>query len=393
MSKTKHSSHGGKVPAGQRYERSYAMRKMHCGRTVDFSFTTGDKFNLEQWFDILGWKYYFMINAPYYIESVKEFYSNLSNVGDYCNDVLELTTKVNRIFIKFDDKILGQIFNVPADGSKFFETKKWQEDLELVLEDCLRVFYPNENVFGGMAKPTNLLGAEHRLLQHITATHILPTSGGHEKMSYQDLYIMWHVVTGKPLNLPHLIMKNMLRATSKVEGAFPYGLVITKILSHFGIVFGNEVALRLDVGDIYNASSLKRMGWKRVFDSEKGVQWLPKEGERKIKRVEGEGDEDVEEQGEAQRKKQTPAPQMQQGQASSSSKASTTMDLVVDYLRKLNIQMDNLRGEFLDLFYDTHRKLRRLEKKMIAKGLIEAADLSSSEEGESEEEGGDNVKT
>ncbi|GAV57729.1 hypothetical protein CFOL_v3_01265 [Cephalotus follicularis] len=281
--------------------------------TVDFSFTTCDKFNLEQWFDVLGWKDYFTINAPYYIEYVKEFYSNLSNVGDDCNDVLELTTKVNRIVIKFDDKILGQILNVHAAGSKFFETKKWPEDPELVLEDCLRVFYPNEKVFGGMAKPTNLLGAEHRLPHHITATHILPTSGGHEKMSYQDLYIMWHVVTGKPLNLPHLIMKNMLRATSKVEGALPYGMVITKILSHFGIVFGNKVPSRLDVGDIYNASSLKRMGWKRVFDSEKGVQWLLKEGGRKRKRVEGEGDEDVEEQGEAQRKKQTPAPQMQQG--------------------------------------------------------------------------------
>ncbi|GAV88414.1 hypothetical protein CFOL_v3_31836 [Cephalotus follicularis] len=156
-----------------------------------------------------------------------------------------------------------------------------------------------------MAKPTNLLGAEDRLLHHITATHILPTSGGHEKMSYQDLYIMWHVVTGKPLNLSHLIMKNMLRATSKLKGALPYGMVITKILSHFGIAFENEVASRIDVGDIYNASSLKKMGWKRVFDSDKGVQWIPKEGERRRKRDEGEG-EDVEEQGEAQRKKANP---------------------------------------------------------------------------------------
>ncbi|GAV75636.1 hypothetical protein CFOL_v3_19114 [Cephalotus follicularis] len=129
-------------------------------------------------------------------------------------------------------------------------------------------------------------------------------------MSYQDLYIMWHVVTGKPLNLSYLIMKNMLRASSKVEGALPYGMVITKILSHFGIVFGNEVASKIDVGDIYNASSLKRMGWKRVFDSDNGVQWLPKEGGRRRKRVKGEG-EDVEEKGEAQRKKQTPVPQMQ----------------------------------------------------------------------------------
>ncbi|GAV74032.1 hypothetical protein CFOL_v3_17515 [Cephalotus follicularis] len=129
-----------------------------------------------------------------------------------------------------------------------------------------------------MAKLTNLLAAEHRQLHHITATHILPTSGVHEKMSYQDLYIILHVVTGKPLNLPHLIMKNMLRASSMLDGALPYGMVITKIISHFGIVVGNEIASRIDVGDIYNASSLKRMGCKRVFEARNGNVWLPKEG-------------------------------------------------------------------------------------------------------------------
>ncbi|GAV89348.1 hypothetical protein CFOL_v3_32765 [Cephalotus follicularis] len=98
-------------------------------------------------------------------------------------------------------------------------------------------------------------------------------------MSYQDFYIMWHEVTGKSLNLPRLVMKNMLRPTSKVEGALPYGMVITKIIYHLGIVVGNEVASRIDVGDIYNASSLKRMGWNRVFESGKGNIWLPKEEE------------------------------------------------------------------------------------------------------------------
>ncbi|GAV69793.1 hypothetical protein CFOL_v3_13294, partial [Cephalotus follicularis] len=193
---------------------------------------------------------------------VKEFYSNMFNTNDDC-DKLEIKTKFSKIVIKFDDKLLSDILGVPTDGSGFFETKKWPEDPELVLEDCLRVFYPNENVFGGKAKPTNLLGAEHRLLHHIVATHVLPTSGGHEKMSYQDLYVMWHVVTSKPLNLSHLIMKNMLRASSKVEGALPYGMVITKIITHFGILPGNEVPSRIDVSDLYNDSYLKRMGWKR----------------------------------------------------------------------------------------------------------------------------------
>ncbi|GAV77213.1 hypothetical protein CFOL_v3_20685 [Cephalotus follicularis] len=286
----KHSSIGGKTPWA-RYKGSYTARKVLCGRVVDFGFTTGDHFQLEQWFTALGWRDYFSINVPYYVELVKEFYSNMFNVSDGC-DIMEIKTKVNNTVIKFDDKLLGNILGVPADGSSFFKTKKWPEDPDLVLEDYLRLFYPNENVFGDMAKPTNFLGAEHRLLHHITATHILPIFGGHEKMSYQDLYIMWHVATGKPLNLPHLIMKNMIRATSKVDGAFPYGMVITKIISHFRIVIGNEIASRVDVGDIYNASSLKRMGWKRVFVAGKGNVWLPNEGGRRKRRVESEGVEE-----------------------------------------------------------------------------------------------------
>ncbi|GAV76523.1 LOW QUALITY PROTEIN: hypothetical protein CFOL_v3_19996, partial [Cephalotus follicularis] len=254
-----------------RYKNSYAFRKVLCGRTVDFSFTIGDKFKLEQWFEALGWRD-FTINAPYYIEIVKEFYGKLSNIRDSCSDTLELKTKINRVVIKFDDRVLGNILNVLTIGSNFFKTKKWPEDPELVQEDCLKVFYPNENIFGGMAKKPNILGAEHRLLHHITATQILPIGLGIKCLKtvedlsimgigYQYLYIMWYIVNGKALNLPHLITKNMLRASFKVNGALPYGMVITKIISHFGIIVGNEVPSRIDVGDIYNASSLKRIGW------------------------------------------------------------------------------------------------------------------------------------
>ncbi|GAV62058.1 hypothetical protein CFOL_v3_05582 [Cephalotus follicularis] len=208
-----------------------------------------------------------------------------------------------------------------------------------------------------MEKPTNLLGAEHRLLYHITSTHILPTSGGHEKMSYQDIYIMWLVVTGKALNLPHLIMKNMIRATSKVDGALPYGMVITKIISHFRIMVGNEVASRIDVGDIYNAYSLKRMGWKRVFEAGKGNVLIPKEGRRRKRRIEGE-----EEQGEAQRIRPTPASQQQ-----ASNSNSLTLESLLTEIKKMNIKMDSLREELLDLSDDERRRIRRIEKKMIAK--------------------------
>ncbi|GAV84309.1 hypothetical protein CFOL_v3_27753 [Cephalotus follicularis] len=178
-------------------------------------------------------------------------------------------------------------------------------------------------------------------------------------MSYQDLYIICHVVTGKPLNLPHLISKNMLRASSKVEGALPYGMVITKIIAHFGVLPENEVPSRIDVGDVYNASSLKRMGCQRAHEAGKGNVWLPKEGGRK-RRIE---EENVEEQGEPQRPRTTLAPQHQ----ASSSSCNLSLESVLAEIKKLNtkmdkmdIKMDNLRGDVLDLFDDQIRRHRRL---------------------------------
>ncbi|GAV66421.1 hypothetical protein CFOL_v3_09931 [Cephalotus follicularis] len=257
MPRIKHASQGGRGLGGPRYSDNYAVRKVFYCRIIDFHFSSYDGFIFEQWFEALDWKDYFQINVPYYVEVVKEFYSNLSSVGDGCNGNLEIKTKVNKVTIKFNDQILGNILNVPTRGSKFFETKKWPNNPELVLEDCLRVSYPNKNLFDGMAKPTNILNGEHTTLHHITTTHILPTSGDHKKMSYQDLYVIWHIVNGRPLNLPHLVMKNMLRATTKVDGALPYGMVITKIITRFGIFIGNKAPSKIDVGDIYIASSLK----------------------------------------------------------------------------------------------------------------------------------------
>ncbi|GAV71199.1 hypothetical protein CFOL_v3_14693 [Cephalotus follicularis] len=196
---------------------------------------------------------------------------------------------------------------------------------------------------------------------------------------------MWHVVTGKPLNLPHLIWKNMLRASSKVDGALPYGMVITKIITHFGILPRNEVPSRIDVGYVYNASSLKRMGWKREFEAGKGNVLLPKEGGRKIWIEEV----NVEEQGELQRPRTTHAPQYQ----ASISSYSLSLEYILDVIKKLNtkmnkidIKIDNLRGEFLDLFDHQRRSQRRLVKMLVAKGVIEASDISSS--GEEEQETG-----
>ncbi|GAV65402.1 hypothetical protein CFOL_v3_08917, partial [Cephalotus follicularis] len=152
---------------------------------------------------------------------VKEFYSNLKSSGDSCTDDFTLKTMVNGITIAFNDKTLGSVLKVMTEGSRFFEIKKWLEDFEFNTLDCLKLFSTQMSLFiENFEKVTNLLSVEYKLLHHFTATHILPIIGGNEKMSCQDTYVMWYVVTGKPLNLPIFLMKNMLRASKKESDAF-----------------------------------------------------------------------------------------------------------------------------------------------------------------------------
>ena len=54
-----------------------SARKVALGRKIDFSFLRRDSFSIEEKIVKQRWRFFCCLSEPVYIDSVKEFYSNL----------------------------------------------------------------------------------------------------------------------------------------------------------------------------------------------------------------------------------------------------------------------------------------------------------------------------
>ena len=72
-----------------------------------------------------------------------------------------------------------------------------------------------------------------------------PRAGSFSNMYQSDLVLMYHIISGKPLNLPHFILRHMIswKNTPKKTSSLPYGMIITRLLRNFDISLEEEEEL------------------------------------------------------------------------------------------------------------------------------------------------------
>ena len=91
-----------------------------------------------------------------------------------------------------------------------------------------------------------------------------PRVGRYDLMTGKDIYLIHHVVSKTPLNLPFLIIDAMREVLNRSKAPLPYGMALTMIFRESRVSFKGEVVYRLSYTDTYNNHSLRRMGFVRV---------------------------------------------------------------------------------------------------------------------------------
>ncbi|GAV58532.1 hypothetical protein CFOL_v3_02065, partial [Cephalotus follicularis] len=118
------------------------------------------------------------------------------------------------------------------------------------------------------------LTLDYRLLHRAVATHILPKSGGFDEVTHMEAYTMFHIITGRRINVPLLIFNHMKAMHARENAGLPYGNIVTKILMHFGVNLDEEVHHALQSGDKLGKGTLGGMGFKK---HKKLGTWIPKD--------------------------------------------------------------------------------------------------------------------
>ncbi|GAV66245.1 hypothetical protein CFOL_v3_09755 [Cephalotus follicularis] len=304
--------------------------------------------------------------------------------------------KGQRMFL--DARILASILHIPHTGIYVIEHKKWPEVEGFHPNQILSLLYPNDpNVHPNMALTTNRLSVDHRLLHHLIVHQILPTGGGYAKLSRMQVFIMWCILSKIEFCFPLLILKTMVRAFSQKKSVLPYGSILTLIFLHYHIPLEGEISTKLKKEDMYNKSTLNRMGWKK----QDGIwTYCPRADQAPwIAREEQEDNPPWEQDAPAQ---SAPASAQPHAQGSSS---STDYDRMMEYMqakfaamdasfKEINTRLGRLEGDHkvihkdfrhIDntIFYDlkvTKRHLKRMERKLAQSKTIDQVEETSGDE-------------
>ncbi|GAV72628.1 hypothetical protein CFOL_v3_16116 [Cephalotus follicularis] len=379
---------------------SFAEKRVLGGRNIDFNLCSSE-FSFVSWLDDLHLLPLVQISDPFYIKSVKEFYSNLKMVSAQ-NEEFAISSSVKGQRIYLDARILASILHIPHTGLYTFEHKKWPEVEGFHPNQILLILYPNDpNVHPNMALTTNRLSVDHRLLHHLIVHQILPTGGGYAKLSRMQVFIMWCILSKIEFCFPLLMLKTMVRDFFQKKSVLPFGSILTKVFQHAHIRLEGEIATKLKKEDTYNKSTLNRMGWKK----QQGIwTYLPKvdQGPR-IAIEEQEENPPWEAQQQAD-----PAHAPAQGTSSTSdydrmmefmqSQFSAMQSSFKDEFKQINSRLGRLEGDHriiqsdfrhIDdtIFYDlkvAKRRLKRMERKLAESKTIDQCEETSGDESESD---------
>ncbi|GAV65302.1 hypothetical protein CFOL_v3_08817, partial [Cephalotus follicularis] len=107
------------------------------------------------------------------------------------------------------------------------------------------------------------LSLHYRVLHRAVATHILPKAGGFDEVTHMEAFTMFHIITGRKICVPQLIIKHMLVIHDRENVRLAYSNIITKILMYFEVDLSGELHHSLQNTDRLGKGTLGRMGFKK----------------------------------------------------------------------------------------------------------------------------------
>ncbi|GAV77988.1 hypothetical protein CFOL_v3_21456 [Cephalotus follicularis] len=134
---------------------------------------------------------------------MKEFYANFG-----FNTSFSLSTRVNDRNILMNYPTLTSILNIPCDGSIAWSNRSWVEEDGFNKEDCVDLLF-GENAHVVEKMYSRNLRLDYKFLHRAVSTHILPKAGGFDEVTHMEAFTMFHIITGRRINIPLLIFNHM----------------------------------------------------------------------------------------------------------------------------------------------------------------------------------------
>ncbi|KAK3010571.1 hypothetical protein RJ639_010754 [Escallonia herrerae] len=200
---------------------------------------------------------------PSVYSAIRLFYANLT--WNISSESCTLTSYVfGRCFL-FSQSRLATLLDLPNSGFSFTlemipvaGQSRWFDRPFSIEEQLHRTLH--QRCIRAANKPTlRDLPPISRLLHHIIAHNVIPRAGSFSLISYLDVQLLTFFRSGTQINLPRLILLNMIRSASHPLLAIPYGLLLNCIFHALDIPLHGEY-IEVNRHQILDSSTLRRKG-------------------------------------------------------------------------------------------------------------------------------------
>ncbi|GAB2292341.1 hypothetical protein Dimus_026587, partial [Dionaea muscipula] len=180
-------------------------------------------------------------------------------------------SRVRGVEIEFENMKFASILNVPGHtGISEYIKEVWEESKYIKPLEITRKFANNSLINVERRVQSTVMKPFQRFIHFVVMKNVVLRFGKRDTTSFMDLTYMDHLVSGRKINLPRVIMRHMAYVISVKDHELPYGDWMTMIFDAFDVPLVNKKGEEPKWYDYFEETFLTmcNLTW------ENGVWWI-----------------------------------------------------------------------------------------------------------------------
>ncbi|CAJ2674731.1 unnamed protein product [Trifolium pratense] len=208
-----------------KFDQYWKTKPVASGRVYDFEEIAKGGVDLLKFVEPQGWTKFFQMKDTTMPLLVQAFYFNAKIHPD--KDLIISNIKGVEIHVTADS--ISRLLEVKRNGETLYG-KDWYAAQNISKDDLIVEMFTAEGAYKEQP-PSSMLKKEFKIFHNMCQHSIFPRTGSKDKVTDNDLLVMYHLSKGILLDLPYLILQHMITiANSGIKKiALPYGMLLTRI--------------------------------------------------------------------------------------------------------------------------------------------------------------------
>ncbi|GAU49897.1 hypothetical protein TSUD_281820 [Trifolium subterraneum] len=220
----------------ENFEKFSKRKPVLPGRVFNFNDLINTDHDLTKYTNPLGWTKLFNIKETYYPSLISAFYFNVVVLSEKDQIVSDL----KGIKVRVTEELLGKLLKIPTEGNKVYGINWFSKLCVDTTSFMKQIFEPGTPLIKD--PPSSKLKHEFKMIHNVCLHSIFPRKGSKDKVTHNDMMIMYHLSQQIKLNLPYVLIQHMINTieNENKKVTLPYGMFLTRVFREFKVSFVGE---------------------------------------------------------------------------------------------------------------------------------------------------------